>query len=322
MNHHGRTGFFHTNRDCVYIQCPHFKKSVHRKTDCFSTHVIHIAGKFADYIDHIFGFTQNRANAVCRFKILFPHSVADALRFQHRHDAETIREMTKQCSSRRRAKLAADNTAVNRDIFQYICRCRGGNRKDSVCAFDLPAADMDRGDHHFIDCQPFHQHTNGGNVGNRIHRADFMKVDFRYGKSVRMAFRLRDQAVHCHNIFLDFRGKSKVVAYDVLDVVQSAVGVVVFMTVFMVVLVRLMVMVFVMMEVMTFFLFSIYGHNHPRSGDAAFYGRLGFENDTGNAERIQFLYKFIGVWEQLEQSRRKHVARSSHSAVKVQSLHI
>ena len=80
------------------------------------------------------------------------------------------------------------------------------------------------------------------------------------------------------------------------------------------VLVR-MTVVALMVVVMASFFLTVYRYSHMRSRNAAFYRLLFLELYAGYAERIEFLYKFIGLRQQLQQCCCQHIAGRAHSAV-------
>ncbi len=88
---------------------------------------------------------------------------------------------------------------------------------------DLSAAHVNGRNYHLIHCQPVHQHTDRCNISHRVHGANFMKVYLRHRDAVGMAFRLRNQRVHCHNVILHPPGQGKMPADNVLNIMQAAV---------------------------------------------------------------------------------------------------
>ena len=79
-----------------------------------------------------------------------------------------------------------------------------------------------------------------------------MKMDFRHRNTVNMAFRLCDQPINCHDVILHFFGQRKMPPYDVLDIMQTAVVVVMGVTVVMMVEVVVMYVAMVGVTVVMF----------------------------------------------------------------------
>ena len=152
-----------------------------------------------------------------------------------------------------------------------------------------------------------------------------MKMDFRHRNTVNMAFRLCDQPINCHDVILHFFGQRKMPPYDVLDIMQTAVVVVMGVTVVMMVEVVVMyvamvgvtVVMVMMVEVVASFFLTVYRYGHVRSCNAAFYRRLFLKVYAGYTERVEFFYKFIGSRQQFQQCCCQHIAGRTHSAVQI-----
>ena len=131
-------------------------------------------------------------------------------------------------------------------------------------------------------------------------------------------------------------------AYDVLDVVQTAVvvmtvlmvvmmlvfmvmvstfmfmAVLVAMFVFMVMLVFVHVLMIVMVVmVLASFLLTIDCYCHMRSCNPALYSLLSLILNAWDSKLIQFFYKFFWFWDELKECCTQHVSSSSHSAIDI-----
>ena len=191
-------------------------------------------------------------------------------------------------------------------------------------AAHLPAPNVDRRDDDLIRRQPIHQQAHRRHVGDGVHRADLVEVDLLHRHAVRAALRLGNQAVDREDIVLHLLRQVQVPAHDMLNIVQAAVLVMVVLAVVVVMLVRMLMVVFMlvmMAEHLLGLLFAVDSHRHVRAADAAFDRVLADVLHAGDPQRVQFLYKALRIGQQLQQSRRQHVARRAHAAVEIKRSH-
>ena len=218
-------------------------------------------------------------------------------------------------------KFSADMSSVNRYITQDVCSCRSRHGQNTVSAFDLSTAYMNRRNHYLVRCDLIHQHTDCRNIRNSIHRPNFMEMYFCDRLAMRLAFSLGYQHVDGHNIILHLLRKIQMTSDDMLNLMKPTMmvmlmGIAVFMVVvvmFMlmgiavfkvvvVVMFMLMVMVFILMvmtvlmlvvvmNIHAFFFLTVNSHRNVRSGNTAFHRCLFFHMNTRNAKSVKFFDK-------------------------------
>lgn len=87
----------------------------------------------------------------------------------------------------------------------------------------LAAADVHWRDDDLVRRETMHEQTNGGDVCDGVHGADFVEVDLAHWFAVGFAFGVGDEAVNGHDVVSDCGWQRKMAAHDVLDVVEAGV---------------------------------------------------------------------------------------------------
>lgn len=180
-----------------------------------------------------------------------------------------------------------------------------------MSTLDLTASNVDGGRDDLIRCQLVEKQADGGDIGDSIHGADFMKVDLAYRFVVSFAFGFRDEAIDRQDIGTNGFRKFQVVD-DMMDVVEAAVGVIVMMVVGVAVLVVMGV------TVPAFFLLcAVYGNGQVSPGDTAFYGWIQRNVNTGDPGGIEIRGKSITriIWQEFCQGGTQHIPCGTHAAV-------
>jgi hypothetical protein len=214
----------------------------------------------------------------------------------------------------------------------------------------MAAARGHRGSQHFIRRKLLHQEADADDIRYSVHRADFMKMDFRYRAAVHFAFRIRDQGIDGFGVrlypggnlqginqFIDvlYRGMMMVRMLMVMRVIMVMIVPVivvmrmfvfmvmpVFMTVIVIMIVVMIVSVLMgVIRIDGFLLHAIHGYAHMRSGDAALDGRFGGHMHPGQAERIHLINKRLFILCQFQQRGGEHIACSAHIAFQVKGFH-
>ena len=86
------------------------------------------------------------------------------------------------------------------------------------------------------------QQAYGGNIRHRVHRADFMEVDFFHGDAVDAGFRFRDQAVNGENI-RPYRLRNTQMGNKAGYIMETVMGVImVIMVIMMIMIVPIVIM--------------------------------------------------------------------------------
>ena len=164
--------------------------------------------------------------------------------------------------------------------------------------------------------QPVHQKTYGRNVRYRVHCTDFVKMNVGNRNGVGMAFRFRDQFIDGHNMILYMRGKGKMSPYDVLNIMQVAVVMRVFVLCAAFMTVEMLCAVSRAVEMFVFFL-PVYSDGKMRAGDAAFHRCFFLIYYAWNSKSVQFIYKSVGIGQKLKQSRGQHISGRAHLTVQI-----
>ena len=147
-----------------------------------------------------------------------------------------------------------------------------------------------------------------GDVGNRIERADFVKVDFAHLSAVRARLRGGDRLVDLRYVALRLLAKLES-PDERKDVREGLMLVAVFVSVVMPVV------------VMFVLLFAVDAHREMRCRDAAFAERLARELDAWDSECVEFGEHSVLVGHKFEERSGEHVSRRAHLAVDVERLH-
>ena len=178
------------------------------------------------------------------------------------------------------------------------------------------------------------QQADAGNVGDGVHRPHLMEMYFGYRPAVYLSLRLRDQRVDGERVgaylFRQVEVREDVLYFAHPGVAVMRLSVPMFVPVFvrvgmavgMFVPMRLFVAMAVFMAMRrpglhALLLFAVYGDGDVRSRDAAFDAGGGGYRHAWKREPVHLLKEGGGVWMELQQRRRQHVARGSHAAVKV-----
>ena len=191
-----------------------------------------------------------------------------------------------------------------------------------MSTLDLTASNVDGGRDDLIRCQLVEKQADGGDIGDSIHGADFMEVDLAYRFVVSFAFGFRDEAIDRQDIGTNGFRKFQVVD-DMMDVVETAVGVIVMMAVgvtvvMSVVMLVVMVTMLVGVTVPAFFLLcAVYGNGQVGPGDTAFYGWIQRNVNTGDPSGIELRGKSITriIWQEFCQGGTQHIPCGTHAAV-------
>lgn len=199
-----------------------------------------------------------------------------------------------------------------------------------MSTLDLTASNVDRGRDDLIRCQLVEKQADGGDIGDSIHGADFMKVDIAYRFVMSFAFGFRDETIDRQDISTNGFRKFQVVD-DMMDVVEAAVGVIVMMVVGVAVLVVMgvavpmrVVMLVVMVTMLVgvtvpafFLLCAVYSNGQVGSGDTAFYGWIQRNVNTGDPGGIELRGKSITriIWQEFCQGGTQHIPCGTHAAV-------
>ena len=213
--------------------------------------------------------------------------------------------MAQQRRARRRAELAGNCAAVDRNAFQQKCRCGRGDRQDAVGAADLPAADMYIGAENFLRREKMHEKAHADHVYQSVQRADLVEMNLIDGSSVDLRFCAGNQPVDRQRISLH-RLRQVQMRQQVFDVMQPRVMVRVFMT----------MTVFLLVQCVQLF-FAMHQNLHVCARDAAFDGGLGGNLNARKTERAHGIEKRGLVVQQLIQSCHQHIACRSHRAVQI-----
>ena len=175
---------------------------------------------------------------------------------------------------------------------------------------NVTASDVDRCCINLVRVNLFHKHTNCGNIRNCIHCSHLVKMYLGNGLAVCVAFSLGNKVIYRKDIFPHFIADFKM-RYYMLNLVHTAMVVMMFMTLFM----RWLVMMRVMVMVMFTLFFTANRHRHMRSRYTAFHRFFSGELNVGDTEFIKLFYKFFTIGDKLKKCRCKHIACRTHSAV-------
>ena len=199
-----------------------------------------------------------------------------------------------------------------------------------------------------------HEQRDGRDVGDGVHRADFVKVYLRHRYAVDGAFGLRDYFIYRKRAGFRLFGHIEAREYRfdlrharVMVMAATSVFVLMFMPMavfasfvvdmfFMAMFVPVLAHFFVKMRAAVFvyvrvvvsmlmampvffcaLFFAVYQNFHARAFYAAFDAWDGAVFDAGDSERVEPLDEFFGLGQELEQRRREHIAGRAHSAVYV-----
>jgi uncharacterized membrane protein YgcG len=150
-----------------------------------------------------------------------------------------------------------------------------------------------------------------------------MKMNLCHGLSVSVTFRLRYQAIHCHNVIRYLGGQVQMLPHNVLHIMEGGMVVMMVIMVMMIVIVVMVVVIIMVMMVMlviivmlvilvmlvmvvmvvvimmivivALLLDSINSYAHVRSHDSTFHGGFCEIFYPRNPQGIQLLYKSIPV---------------------------
>ena len=254
--------------------------------------------------------------------------------------------MLKKRCSRRCAELALYAAAVYGHILKDKCRGRRRHRQYAVGTVYVSAAHMDRGSNDLIGIQSLHQHAHRSYVSHCIHGANLVEMYLRHRDSMGMTLSFGYEPVYSQYVILHPAGCLQMVPDDVLNVVHSAVMMVMFMLVglravsmivvmfmlvglkavsvsmpmvmelFTAVLVILVfMMMFVSMDIQALFFSTVYLHRDMGAADAAFFRGLHTKAHTRYTEVVQFPQKGLLIRQKLQQRRSQHISCRSHPAV-------
>ena len=131
--------------------------------------------------------------------------------------------MLKKRCSRRCAELALYAAAVYGHILKDKCRGRRRHRQYAVGTVYVSAAHMDRGSNDLIGIQSLHQHAHRSYVSHCIHGANLVEMYLRHRDSMGMTLSFGYEPVYSQYVILHPAGCLQMVPDDVLNVVHSAV---------------------------------------------------------------------------------------------------
>ena len=146
--------------------------------------------------------------------------------------------------SGRRCCLMVCAAQCDRDIFQDFscCRCRHGH--GAVCATDRAAPKLNSGTKDTVRFQILQADGGTDNIHDGVKCTDFVKMDFINSDAMNFGFSFCDNLKHVHGTVL-CGCRQGAVSYNLFNIVQVSVFVVVTMVVMVVVAVRVIVVMIV-----------------------------------------------------------------------------
>ena len=201
-------------------------------------------------------------------------------------------------------------------------RCRRRNRETSVGAIDPAGAFDDRRRQDLRLADHFQRDTRANDVHNRIHRADFVKMNLPRRTTVDFSFRVGDALKNRDGLFFHPWGQLATTdeLFDfgkcpVLIVMMVTMRVVVFMTLMM--MLMAMIMVMSMMVVMGAGQVDIQFH----SLDTRLLLAGNMQMPAVEFQLLQFAFQFMGIDTEVQQCANEHVATDAAENVEVKCFH-
>lgn len=215
--------FFHADRNGVDVEGAGGEKFIESVADGFAGHVVDVAAKLDNVVAGGAALAEQGAHAVGGGEIFFAHAVADGAGAHDRHAAKAIGEMFEQGGAGWRAELALNAAAIDRHVLEDGGGGWRRNGQNAMGAVYLAAADVHWRDDDLVGRETMHEQTDGGDVCDGIHGADFVEVDLAHWFAVGFAFGVGNEVVDGHDVVSDCGWQRKMAAHDVLDIVEAGV---------------------------------------------------------------------------------------------------
>ena len=181
--------------------------------------------------------------------------------------------------------------------------------------FNLSASDANRRYNDFLRRKLIYRKAYRGNIRNRIHRSDLVKMYITYRHCVNSAFGLCNKIKYRKHIFFYFFRQLEMVVYDMLNVRYTMM--------LMCMVMLMVVMMFMLMMIVVFrrFVFSlasaVYRHTHMRSRNSAFNSLFIFKCDLRYPYRIQLAYKCVRIRHKLRKRCCQHISCRTHGTIQI-----